>query len=192
VAVSTAVAVSMGEASVVVVSMGEAFVTAVSTEAFLVAVVISVQCEAATRSAAAELVGGVATTGMAAIGVAAIGTAIGAITIADSLMMSSSATSAFRGGAGAIRTDITVTTIIRTIIMDTTIIRTIIMDTAGTVTTTVPVMDTTMAAAQGIFGGCGVGNKRGLRFREDVNANGLINSVDVAQVKSKVGTALPP
>jgi hypothetical protein len=28
-------------------------------------------------------------------------------------------------------------------------------------------------------------------FREDVNANGVINSVDVAQVKSKVGTALP-
>jgi hypothetical protein len=27
---------------------------------------------------------------------------------------------------------------------------------------------------------------------EDVNANGLINSVDAAQVKSKVGTALPP
>jgi hypothetical protein len=157
----------------VVVSTAEAFVVAVSTEAFLVAVVISVQCEAATRSAAAEMVGGVAATGVA----------IGAITIADSLMMSSSAASAFRGGAGAIRTDITVTTIIRTIIMDT----------ASTDTTTVPIMDTTMAADQGIFGGCGVGgNKRGLRFREDVNANGLINSVDVAQVKSKVGTALPP
>ena len=93
-----------------------------------------------------------------------------------------SATSAFRGGAGAIRTDITVTTIIHTIIMDT----------AGTVTTTVPVMDTTMATDQGIFGGCGVGDKRGLRFREDVNANGVISSVDVALVKSKVGTALPP
>jgi hypothetical protein len=172
----------MGEVSAVVVSMAEAFVVAVSTEAFLVAVVISVQCEAATRSAAAEMVAGVAATGVA----------IGAITIADSLMMSSSATSAFRGGAGAIRTDITVTTIIRTIIMDTAITRTITMDTAGTDTTTVPVMDTTMAADQGIFGGCGVGNKRGLRFREDVNANGLINSVDVAQVKSKVGTALPP
>jgi hypothetical protein len=148
------VVVSMGVASVVVVSTGEAFVVAVSTEAFLVAVVISVQCEAATRSAAAELVGGVAATGVA----------IGAITIADSLMMSSSATSAFRGGAGAIRTDITVTTIIRTIIMDTAITRTIIMDTAGTVTTTVPVMDTTMAVDQGIFGGCGVGDKPGLRL----------------------------
>jgi hypothetical protein len=156
VAVSMGVVVPMGGASVVVVSTGEAFVVAVSTEAFLVAVAISAQCEAAIRSAAAELVGGVAATGVA----------IGAATIADSLMMSSSATSAFRGGAGAIRTVITVTTIIRTIIMDTAITRTIIMDTAGTVTTTVAVMDTTMAADQGIFGGCGVGNKRGLRLLE--------------------------
>jgi N-acetylneuraminic acid mutarotase len=29
-------------------------------------------------------------------------------------------------------------------------------------------------------------------FREDVSANGVINSVDVALVKSKLGTALPP
>jgi hypothetical protein len=50
--------------------------------------------------------------------------------------------------------------------MDTVITRTIIMDTAGTVTTTVPVMDTTMAADQGICGGCGVGDKRGLRLFE--------------------------
>ena len=76
--------------------------------------------------------------------------------------------------------------------MDTAITRTITMDTAGTVTTTVPAMDTTMAADQGIFGGCGVGDKCGLRFREDVNANGVISSVDVALVKSKVVTALPP
>jgi hypothetical protein len=32
----------------------------------------------------------------------------------------------------------------------------------------------------------------GSNFREDVNANGLITSVDVALVKSKVGTVLPP
>jgi len=32
----------------------------------------------------------------------------------------------------------------------------------------------------------------GSNFREDVNANGVINSVDVALVKAKVGTALPP
>jgi hypothetical protein len=31
----------------------------------------------------------------------------------------------------------------------------------------------------------------GSNFREDVNANGVINSVDIALVKSKVGTALP-
>jgi len=31
----------------------------------------------------------------------------------------------------------------------------------------------------------------GSNFREDVNANGLINSVDAALVKAKVGTALP-
>jgi hypothetical protein len=31
----------------------------------------------------------------------------------------------------------------------------------------------------------------GSNFREDVNANGVINSVDVALVKSNVGTALP-
>jgi len=127
VALSTAVVLSMGEVSVVAVSAGEAFVVAVL-------VAVSVQCEADTPSAAAELVRGVGATGVA----------IGAIT--DSLMMSSSATSAFHGG-GAIRTDITVTTITRTITM-------------GTVTTVNPVMDTAMAADQGICGVCGVGDKR--------------------------------
>jgi hypothetical protein len=29
-------------------------------------------------------------------------------------------------------------------------------------------------------------------FREDVNANGTISATDVAQVKSEVGTSLPP
>jgi hypothetical protein len=54
-------------------------------------------------------------------------------------MMCSSAASAFRGGgAGTIRTDITVTAITRTITMA--------MDTAGTVTTVAPVMDIAMAA----------------------------------------------
>jgi hypothetical protein len=134
---------------VVVVSMGEVSAVAVSTAvAFVVAVAaISVQCEADTCSPAAELVRGVAATG-----VAATGAAIGDITITDSLMMSSSATSAFRGGgAGTIRTDITVTTITRTITMGTTM---------------TPVMDTAMAADQGICGGCGVGDQRGLRLLE--------------------------
>jgi hypothetical protein len=72
--------------------------------------------------------------------------------ITDSIMMSSSsATSAFRGGgAGAIRTDITVPAITRTITMGT----------VGTVTKATPVMDTAMAADQGIFGVCGGGDKR--------------------------------
>jgi hypothetical protein len=138
----------------VAVSTAVAFVVAVSTAvAFVVAVLvaISVQCEADTRSPAAELVRGVAATSVA----------IFAIT--DSLMMSSSATLAFRGG-GAIRTDITVTT--RTITMDTAT-----MGTAGTgttvapgmVTTMAPAMDTAMAADQGICGVCGDGNKSALR-----------------------------
>jgi hypothetical protein len=144
VVVSTAVAVSMEEVSVVVVSTAVAFVVTVL-------VAISVQCEGDTRSPAAEL----------ARGAAATGVAIGAITEADSLMMSSSpATSAFRGG-GAIRTDITVTTITRTDITVMTITRTITMGTAGTVTTVEPVMDIAMAADQGICRMCGVGDKRG-------------------------------
>jgi hypothetical protein len=66
--------------SVVAVSTGEVLAVAVSTAvAFVVAVLvaISVQCEADTRSPAAELVCGVAATGVA----------IGGITITDSLMM---------------------------------------------------------------------------------------------------------
>jgi hypothetical protein len=98
---------------------------------------------------------------------------VGAIT--DSLMMSSSAASDFRG-AGAIRTDITVTTITRTITMDTVDTRTVTMgtatrtamDTAGTVTTVAavmaiameaePVTHVAMAADQGMSGVRGVGD----------------------------------
>ncbi len=101
---------------------------------------------------------------------------VGAIT--DSLMMSSSAASAFRrGGAGIIRTDITRTI---TMAMDTAGTRTA-MDTAGTVTTVAqvmdiameaervidmdmaaaPVTDTAMAADQGISGVRGAGDKLG-------------------------------
>ena len=71
-------------------------------------------------------------------------------------MMSSSGASAFPGGgAGAIRTDITITAITRTLTMDPVIIRTVTMDTvdtrtamdtAGTVTTVVPVMGIAMDA----------------------------------------------
>ena len=66
--------------------------------------------------------------------------------ITDSLMMSSSAASAFRGGgAGAIRTDITVMAITRTVIMDTADTHTA-TDTADTVTMVGPVTDTAMVA----------------------------------------------
>ena len=84
--------------------------------------------------------------------------------ITGSLMMSSSAASAFRGcGAGAIRTDITVTAITRTVIMDT----------ADTHTATMvgPVTDTAMAADKGVSGVCGVGDKHGygsLKYRRPV------------------------
>src|SRR6266550_7642009 len=75
--------------------------------------------------------------------------------ITDSIMMSSSSiTPAFRGGgSGAIRTDITVPTVTRTV-------TTVTIGTAGTVTKATPVMDTAMAADQGIFGVCGGGDKR--------------------------------
>ncbi len=142
------VVVSMEAASAVAVSMGVA-----SAAVVFMAAAISVQCQADTRSSAAELIRGVA-----AIGVGATGMAIGAIT--DSLMMSSSsATWAFRGGgAGTIRTDITVTTITHTLPMATAG-----MDTAGTVTTITPVIDTAMAADQGICALREIGDKRGLR-----------------------------
>ena len=114
---------------------------------------------------------------------------VGAIT--DSLMMCSSAASAFRaGGAGTIRTDITVTAITRTVTMDTVGTRTA-MDTAGKVTTVAPVIDiameaervmdmaiaaapvtdTALTADQGIPGVHGVGDKPGyasLKYRRPV------------------------
>ena len=72
--------------------------------------------------------------------------------ITDSLTMSSSAASAFRhGGAGAIHTDIT----------DTTITLMLTMDTADTVTMVGPVTDTAMAVDQGISGVRGAGDKLG-------------------------------
>jgi len=91
------------------------------------------------------------------------------LVITDSLMMSSSAASAFRGG-GAIRTDITVTTITRTITMDTAGTHTAPMDTADTVTMVGPVTDTAMAADQGMSGVPGVGDKPGygsLKIRDE-------------------------
>ena len=127
----------------VVVSM----VAAVSTgEAFVAA--NSVQCEAGTCSAAAgSTAAAFVVTVLAVVFVVAVLVTI----ITDSIMMSSSSTTpAFRGGgSGAIRTDITVPTVTRTITIGT----------AGTVTKATPVMDTAMAADQGIFGVCGGGDK---------------------------------
>ena len=69
-------------------------------------------------SAVALSVGGVSATVVSMAVAFVVAGLVGTIT--DSLMMSSSAASAFRGrGAGAIRTDITATAIIRTVIMDT-------------------------------------------------------------------------
>src|SRR5438093_1898523 len=66
----------------------------------------------------------VAVVSMAAVSPVEVSTAVAfvvtVLVITDSLMMSSSAASAFRhGGAGTIRTDITATTITRTLTMDT-------------------------------------------------------------------------
>jgi hypothetical protein len=131
---ATVVVVSM----VAAVSMGQAFVVA-----------NSVQCEADTRSAAAvSTAAAFVVTVLAVVFVVAVLVTV----ITDSIMMSSSSmTPAFRGGgSGAIRTDITVPTVTRTVTIGT----------AGTVTKATPVMDTAMAADQGIFGVCGSGDKR--------------------------------
>jgi hypothetical protein len=79
------------------------------------------------------------------------------LVITDSLMMSSSAASAFRvGGAGAIPT-----AIIRTVTMDTADTRTATMDTADTVTMGGPVTDIAMGADEGISGVRKVGDMPG-------------------------------
>jgi hypothetical protein len=137
--------------------MGEASAVALST-----AVVVSVGdvSEMAVSTAVAFVV---------AVLVGATGVVTGGVT--DSPMMSSSAASAFRG-RGAIRMDITVTTITRTTIMDTAGTPTATtMDTADTVTTVAlvmdiamaaePVTDTAMAADQGIPGVRGAGDEPG-------------------------------
>ena len=137
-------AVAVSTAAVLVVdSMGEASAVAVSTAAVIsVGDVSAVAVSMAVAFVAAVLVG-----------------ATSAIT--DSPMMSSSEASAFRG-RGAIRMDITVTTITRTTIMDTAGTRTATtMDTADTVTMVGPVTDTAMAADQGISGVRGAGDKLG-------------------------------
>ena len=131
---------------------------------------VVVSAAAASVVAVSMVVGSTGEASAVAVLVGATGMATGAIT--DSLMMSSSAASAFRGRAGAIRTDIT--TITRTITMDTadthlvtmdTVDIHTAMDTVGTVTTVAavmdiaePVTDTAMATDQGMSGVRGVGD----------------------------------
>jgi hypothetical protein len=104
----------------------------------------------------------------------ATGVATGAIT--DSLMISSSAATAFRGGgAGTIPTDITVTTITRTITMDTAGTR--------TATTVAAVTDTAMAADQGIFGVSGGGDKP-VRLFEIASPLVRVDQVNLGRTKS--------
>ena len=172
--VSAAVALSAGAAFMVVGSMGAPSAVALST-----AVVVSM----GGRSA---VVISTAVAFVVAVLVGAIGVATG--TIIDSLMMSSSAASAFLGGgAGAIRT---ITPITRTITtaMDTAGTHMAPTDTADTGTTTAPVMDiadmgtttvsvtdTSMATDQGIPRICGGGDKPRLRLFEIA---GLLMRVD--------------
>jgi hypothetical protein len=131
VAVSTVVVVSMGEVSVAVVSTAAVSAVAVSTAVASVVAVSAVVVSTAVVSVVAVLVGA----------------------ITDFPMMSSSAALAFRGGgAGVIRTDITVTTITHTITMAMDMAGThtaTTMDTADTVTTVAVVTDSAMAADQG-------------------------------------------
>jgi len=165
-------------AEVVVVSTEE---VEVSTAAVLLGGFMGEASAVALSTAVVVSVGDVSAVAISMAVAFVVAVLVGAIT--DSLMMSSSAASAFRrGGAGIIRTDITVTAITRTITMamDTAGTRTA-MDTAGTVTTVAqvmdiameaervidmamaaaPVTDTAMAADQGISGVRGAGDKLG-------------------------------
>ncbi len=146
--VSTGVVVSTA-AVLVVVSTGEAFAVARST-----AVVVSVEdVSPVAVSTTVAFVGDVSAVAVSTA-VAFVATVL---VITDSLMMSSSAISAFRGG-GVTPTDITitVTTTTRTI---TTRTVTMALDTAGTDTTVAQVTDSVMAADQGISEVCGGDDK---------------------------------
>jgi hypothetical protein len=137
-------------AGAVVVSTEEVLAVAVSTAAVLVVGSAGEASEVALSTAVPVSVGDVSPVAVSMAVAFVVAVLVGAIT--DSLMMSSSAASAFRdGGAGAIRTDITVTTITRTILMDT----------GRTVTTVAPVTDTALVADQGISGVCEGGDKPG-------------------------------
>ena len=146
----SAVAVSTAAVLLVLVrSTGEASAVARST-----AVVVSVEdVSPVVVSTAVAFVGDVSAVAVSTA-VAFVATVL---VITDSLIMSSSAISAFRGG-GVTPTDITitVTTTTRTI---TTRTVTMALDTAGTDTTVAQVTDSVMAADQGISEVCGGDDK---------------------------------
>jgi len=165
----------------VVVSTEE---VAVSTVAALLVGSMGAASAVALSTGVVVSVGNVSAVAVSMAAAFVVAVLVGAIT--DSLMMSSSVASAFRGrGAGIIRTDITRTI---TMAMDTAGTRTA-MDTASTVTTVAPVMDiameaervidmatavapvtdTAMAADQGISAVRGAGDKHGygsLKYRQ--------------------------
>ena len=148
----------------------------VSTEAALVAAAVFMVV-VSTEEASAVVVSTAVVVSVGDVSAVVVSTAVASVVdvlvdatsaITDSLMMCSSAASAFRaGGAGTIRMAITRTV---TMAMDTAATRTA-MDTATTVTTVAPVMDIAMAADQCIPGVRGVGDKSGygsLKYRRPV------------------------
>ena len=162
-------------AEVVVVSTEE---VEVSTAAVLLGGFMGEASAVALSTAVVVSVGDVSAVAISMAVAFVVAVLVGAIT--DSLMMSSSAASAFRG-RGAIRMDITATTITRTLTMDTAGTHTATTVAEATVTTVAPVMDiameaervidmamaaapvtdTAMAADQGISGVRGAGDKLG-------------------------------
>jgi hypothetical protein len=149
--------------------VAEAVAVAVSTQAASV-LAVSMVVDSTEEASAVALSTVVVSVGN--VSAVAVSTAVAfvatVLVITDSLMMSSSAASAFRGGgAGTIRTDITVTTITRTITMD--MAGTHIMATADTATMVGPVTvtDTAMAADQGISAVREVGDAPRLRLFEN-------------------------
>ena len=127
--------------SVVAGSTGEALPVAVSTVGVLVV------DSAGETSAAVVSVGDVSAVAVSTALAFAVAVLVGATGVATVIR---------GGGTGAIRTDITVTTITRTVTIDTVDTRT--MDTAA------PVMDTAMAADQGISGVSEGGDKPDYSF----------------------------
>jgi len=148
------VATAGAEAAVAVVSTEEVSEVAVSTAAVLVV-------GSKGEGSAAALSAGVVVVSVGGVLPVAVFVTVAFVVAVLMGEVSSAATAIQVGGAGAIRTDITVTTITHTITMDTAGTHTATMDTAGTVTTVAAVTDTAMAADQRISGVRGAGDKPG-------------------------------